>query len=51
VFILKKKSTPEPGDQFQSNLVEIILGCKELEIFQKKGQVLFQGEIITEMQK
>jgi ABC-type siderophore export system fused ATPase/permease subunit len=34
-----------------NNLVQIIRGEKELKIAQKKGQVLFQGEIITEMQK
>jgi hypothetical protein len=49
--LYSKKSSPEPAGQFQSNLVEIILGLKEFEIIQKKGQVLFQGEIITEVQK
>jgi hypothetical protein len=32
-------------------LVQIILGLKELDFVQIKGQVLFKGKIITKMQK
>jgi hypothetical protein len=47
VFILKTKSSQEPAGQFQSN----DHWMKELKLVQKNGQVLFQREIITEMQK
>jgi hypothetical protein len=47
----KQSSSPQPASQFQSNLVQIILGWKELKIVQKKGQVLFQGDIIIEILK
>jgi hypothetical protein len=44
---LKKKSSPEPAEQFQSNLLQIILGWRRFKIVKIKSQVLFQGEIIT----
>jgi hypothetical protein len=43
---LKKPSSPEPAGQIQSNLVQIILGWKEIKFIQISGQVLFKGEII-----
>jgi hypothetical protein len=46
-----KKSSPEQADQYQSNLVQIILGHREFQITQLKGQVLFKGEIITKKKK
>jgi hypothetical protein len=51
MFILKKKSFPEAAGQFQSNLVQIILGKREFSIILVKSQFLFKGEIITKMQK
>jgi hypothetical protein len=36
------KSSPEPASQFQSNLVQIILGSWKFYIVQIKGQVLFK---------
>jgi hypothetical protein len=36
-----KKSSPGPVDQFQSKLVQIIPGRRELKLFQRKGQWLF----------
>jgi hypothetical protein len=51
MFILKKKSSPEPAGQFKSNLVQIILGYMEFKIVQMKGQILFKGEIITKIKK
>jgi hypothetical protein len=50
VFILKNKS-PEPASQFQSNMVQIILGYRDFKIVQLKDQFFFKGEIITKMQK
>jgi hypothetical protein len=40
MFILKK-SSPEPAGQFQSNLVQIILGLKEIKIVLKKRPGFF----------
>jgi hypothetical protein len=36
-WILKKKSSPEQASQIQSNLVQIILGWRELKFAQIKG--------------
>jgi hypothetical protein len=47
----KKSSSLEPAGQIQSNLVQIILGEREIKFVQIKGQVLFKGEIITKMSK
>jgi hypothetical protein len=49
VYFGKKIFSPEPADQFQSNLVQIILKLRGFEIVQIKGQVLFKGEIITKI--
>jgi hypothetical protein len=46
---LYKSSSPELACQFQSNLVQIILGYRESKIVHIKGQVLFKGEIIAKM--
>jgi ABC-type iron transport system FetAB ATPase subunit len=63
MFLLKKKIFfPEPASQFQSNLVQIIIGEKGIQktplqfciffiISPLKGHVLFKGDIITKMQK
>jgi hypothetical protein len=48
---IKKKSSPEPGSQILSNLVQIILGRRGFKFVQIKGRVLFKGEIITIMSK
>jgi hypothetical protein len=46
----QKSSSPEPAGQNQSNLVQIILGCRDFKsFFQIICQVLFKGEIITKM--
>jgi hypothetical protein len=44
-----KSSSSEPAGQIQSNLVQIVLGCREFKFVQIKDQVLFKGEIITKM--
>jgi hypothetical protein len=48
---IEKSTSPEPSGQFQSNFVQIILGQREFQIVQIKGQVIFKGEIIMKMQK
>ena len=42
-------SSPEPLDQFQPNLAQIILGLRGFKFVQMKGNALFQGEIIAKM--
>jgi hypothetical protein len=46
---IENKTFPEPVSQFQSKLVQSILGWKELKVVQIKGQILFEGEIIAKM--
>jgi hypothetical protein len=48
---IEELSSPEPTCQFQSNLVQIILGYREFKIIQIKGQILFKGEMIRKVQK
>jgi hypothetical protein len=43
-------SSPEPADQFQSNLVQTILGRRKVKFDDIKDQVLFKGEVITNLQ-
>jgi hypothetical protein len=45
----KKSSSPEPAGQIQSNLIQIILGWREIKFVQIRGQIFFKGEIITKM--
>jgi hypothetical protein len=46
MFILKKKSSPEPAVQLQSNLVQTYLAWLEFKFSQMKVQVLFNGRNI-----
>ena len=46
-----KKISEEPKDQFQPNLAQSILKCREFKFVQIKGQAIFQGEIITKYLK
>jgi hypothetical protein len=48
---IKKKISPETAGQFQSNLVQIILGERGCTIVKIKDKFLFKGDIITKMQK
>jgi hypothetical protein len=48
MFILKKKSSPEPAGQFKSNHTNYPW-VKGILHYLIKGQVLFKGKIITKM--